>query len=104
MKKEIETLIEESPFGDTGARYSGMLGMTQHFLLQLKSYRLQRKTIEAREHLEADIRGYEEILKSSSEENASNFYKIKRGAIEAGERFANNERVIEQMKSKGIWK
>ncbi len=97
--------IEQSPYGDTGAVYEGLLGMMNHYILQLKSFRTQNKTPEERAHLEADIRGYEEILKSGSQANARKFMEAKQGWIENAsmKRFENNEKVIEYLKVTGLW-
>jgi len=95
--------LEKSPYGDEGTTYSGALGMFQHYILQLKSFRVQDKTKEEREHLESDIRGYEEVLASGSEKNAENFLKIKQEARAIGVRFKNNEDVIKYMKDKNLW-
>lgn len=104
MSKETVTFeIEESPYGDTGATYTGMLGMFNHFLLQLKSFRTLDKTEEERSYLEADIRGYEEVLASGSEENAHIFMKTKHQLSDAGTPAENNEVVVAKMKEMGTW-
>ena len=99
--------IEESPYGDKGQVYEGMLGMIQHFRLQLISFRSQNKTPEERQHLEDDIRGYEIILASGSESNAQAFMEAKRGRRfeENGFKplFKNNLEVIEFCKKSGTW-
>ena len=99
--------IEESPYGDKGAVYEGMLGMMQHFRLQLMSFRNQNKTPAERELLEGDIAGYEEIIKSGSEANAQAFMEAKRGArFEQGgfrELFKDNLAVVEHLKKTGKW-
>ncbi|MGZ3742737.1 MAG: hypothetical protein ACXVB1_00155 [Pseudobdellovibrionaceae bacterium] len=100
----MEVKIEQSPYGDSGAIYHGHLGMFNHYLLQLKHFRKLNKTKEEREYLEADIRGYEAILHSNSEENALKFLEVKREARNAGKRFANNEKIVEHMKQAGLWK
>ena len=103
VSEEIKITIEESPYGDTGSEYEGMLGMMNHFLLQLKSFRTQQKTTEEREYLEADIRGYEQILASGSQNIARAFVKLKQDAARSGARFENNEAVIRHMKENGLW-
>lgn len=100
--------ILESPYGDTGKTYEGMLGMIQHFRLQLISFRGQPgKTAHEEAWLEADIMGYEEILKSNSEENARAFMKIKRGPEweENGfkDLFEDNLQIVEHLKTTGQW-
>lgn len=95
--------IEESPYGDTGAVYVGNLGIMNHFCLQLKSFRNQNKTPEERQYLEDDISGYEEILKSNSEENATSFMVTKSEAMRAGKRFKNNLEIINHLKETGKW-
>lgn len=99
--------IEESPYGDKGAVYEGMLGMIQHFRLQLMSFRSQDKTPKERQHLEDDIEGYEIILASKSEKNAQAFMEAKRGERfrQNGFRslFKNNLEVIEFCKKNGTW-
>ena len=100
----MEIKIEESPYGDKGAVYTGLLGMIQHFRLQLIHYRKQDKTKEEREYLEQDIKGYEMILDSGSEKNAVNFLDLKdqerRGLQKA---FKDNVAVIEFMKANNLW-
>lgn len=103
----MKVTIEKSPFGDEGAVYEGSLGLLQHFRLQLISYRSQNKTKEAREFLEADIKGYEEVLESKSENNAQAFMEAKRGRrFEAKgfeELFKNNREVVAWLKANGKW-
>lgn len=94
--------IEESPYGDTGKVYEGMLGMFQHFRLQLISYRTQNKTPEARQYLEDDIAGYEAVIESGLEENAQNFMKLKKSRI-SPDRFKDNSAIVHYMKSTGVW-
>lgn len=97
--------IEQSPYGDTGVEYDGLLGMMQHFRLQLMSFRNQPKTQEERDYLEADIAGYEEIIKSKSHENARLFIEYKRsGPPDFEEKFANNLAVVDHLKAIGLWK
>jgi len=97
------TTIEESPYGDTGAVYEGALGIMQHFHLQLISFRPQEKTEEERAYLEADIAGYEEIIKSGKEENAQLFMQHKRDPETHLPRFKNNLAVIAYLKEQGLW-
>lgn len=103
-EKPMRIEIEQSPYGDTGAVYHGQLGMMKHYILQLKSFRNQKKTPDERRHMEADIRGYEEIVASGSEDNAIQFMRLKHDARMAGKPYKNNEKVIEHLKEKGIWK
>lgn len=102
-KDELIIEIEESPFGDTGAVYKGLLGMVNHFKLQLTSYRSPLKTKEESEYLERDIAGYDEILKSNSEENAQAFMKAKVNPP-VKPRFSDNLAIVNYLKEKGLWK
>lgn len=97
--------IEESPYGDKGATYEGMLGMINHFVLQLKYFRDQLKTPEERAYLEADIEGYEMILKSNSEKNANTFMKLKHQdrLNKKGRIYPNNTALVNHMKATGAW-
>lgn len=98
----MEIKIEESPYGDSGAVYDGMLGMCQHWILQLKSFRTQNKTKEERDYLEADIRGYEAILESGSQDVAIRFMEIKHTRRrELG--LKDNEMIVDYMKANGLW-
>ena len=102
----MKITTEESPYGDSGAVYDGMLGMMQHYILQLKSFRSPKKTKEESEHLEADIAGYEEVLKSGSEKNAEMFMQTKHRSHVDGIRivFKNNLEVVQYLKSIGRWR
>jgi hypothetical protein len=101
---EIQITVVESPYGDRGAVYEGALGMMNHFLLQLKSFRGQNRTEEEREFLEADIRGYEEILKSNSQKNAREFIHIKHEErIKGITSFPTNEAIVNHLKATGVW-
>lgn len=103
--KDVKIKIERSPYGDSGAEYDGLLGMMQHFRLQLMSFRGQQKTKEDRERLEADIAGYDEIIKSASEENARAFLEHKRsGPPNFEEKFKDSLTVIGHIKTQGLWK
>ena len=99
----MKITIKGSPYGDTGKVYEGALGMFQHYILQLSSFRSQNKTPKEREYLEADIRGYEMIVASGSEKNAVKFLELKRDAITFEDRFENNEKLVEYMKANGHW-
>lgn len=44
----MKVTFEKSPYGDEGKTYCNKLGMIEHFILQLKSYREQDKTQEQR--------------------------------------------------------
>lgn len=104
-KEKIKIEIEESPYGDTGTVYDGLLGMMQHFRLQLISFRSPTKTPEEAEYLEADIRGYDEIIKSKSQDNAEAFMELK-SESRRGRRpgFRNNEEIVNHLKAEGKWK
>lgn len=103
-KDDIQVTIEKSPYGDAGAVYDGMLGMMQHYILQLSSFRSQQHTDEERAYLEADIRGYKEIVKAGKQSNARKFMEIKHESRMTGkEKFANNEKIVEHMKASGLW-
>lgn len=94
----MKITIQESPYGDSGVVYEGVLGMVQHWILQLKSFRNENRTQAEQEHLEADIRGYEQILESGKEDNAKVFLEIKQ---KGG--FPNNEEVVAFLKKNGLW-
>lgn len=102
---EVKITIEESPYGDSGAKYEGLLGMMNHFILQLKSFRHPNKSSEDAAYLEADIRGYQEVLDSGSQDNAREFLRIKQkgNPLAGNQRFENNEAVVAFMKEQGIW-
>ena len=100
---EIEVEIEESPYGDKGKTYKGYLGMMNHWILQLQSFRSPTKSKEEAEYLEADIRGYEEVLKSGHEQNAINFMNEKHQARVAGRRHADNECIVAYLKENKRW-
>ena len=100
---EMKVEIEESPYGDKGKTYSGFLGMTNHWIMQLKSFRSPTKTKEESDYLEADIRGYEEILKSGQEQNAVAFMTEKHEAMRKGRRHANNEEIVKYLKETKRW-
>lgn len=100
----MEIKIEKSPFGDEGVTYTGQLAMFNHFRLQLISYRTQDKTPEERAYLEADIAGYDEILKSGHEENAQEFMKNKRDPATYLNRFKDNLSLVNWLKANGKWK
>ena len=97
----MEIKIAKSPYGDAGTTYTGMLGMTNFFKLQLISFRSQEKTDAERQHLEADISGYDEILQRNNEDDACAFYILKQ---HADSDFENNMEVIKELKRTGAWK
>lgn len=112
MKEEVEYHFNEkdqtitivrSPFGDEGVVYNGYLGLINHFILQLKSYRALPKTTEEREYLEMDIAGYEELLAKGSEEIVNSFINIKQRARASGKPFKNNLEIIDGMKMMKLW-
>lgn len=99
----MKITIEASPFGDAGEVYEGEIGMFKHFRLQLISYRDQPKTKEQREHLEADIAGYDEVIASGKEENARAFLVNKRDENHR-DKFKNNLELVQFLKDSGQWK
>lgn len=103
--------IEQSPYGDTGKTYEGMLGMINHFLLQLESFRPQ--WLNDPEHLayiDRDIAGYKELL-TTNEETVQAWMTLKRGGKPgrpASEddhyiRWPDNLAIVEHMKASGAW-
>lgn len=96
--------IIRSPYGDQGTTYVGELDFLRHTLLQLKYYlKTQKRTPQQLAHLKADIKGYEELIETGSEENASVFLRMKHEAMKGGLRFPNNLAIIQHMKNEGIW-
>lgn len=96
--------VDQSPFGDSGTTYEGMLGVLNHLLLQLKSYRKIKKTQAERDYLETDIAAYEEIINSGSETNAQVFIKTKQeDRLGKVRKFKNNRDVINFLKETGKW-
>lgn len=93
--------IEESPYGDKGVTYDNNLGMIKHFILQLKSFRVLKKSPKQMQHLEDDIKGYELILESKSEKNVSEFLKLKHSM--PGLNLITNIERINYMKENGLW-
>lgn len=95
--------IEESPYGDKGAVYNGLLGMCQHWIYQLASFRDPRKTKEEADYLEKDICGYGILLDTGVEENVRKFLEIKQNARINKQRFANNLEIVMYMKTNDLW-
>lgn len=81
----------------------GMLPVFNELLEQLESMLAPDLSAQRREHLEADIRGYKEIIASQSENNARKFMEIKSNARSEGRRFKDNEAVIAYMKENKLW-
>lgn len=100
----MKIIIEKSPYGDEGKTYDGILGMFNHYILQLESFRSHTKTKEERDYLEADILGYKRILESNSHANAENFMKTKNEERMTGVRkFANNNEIVEHLIKENLW-
>lgn len=95
--------VVSSEWDKPGIKRTGCLGLMEHTLLQLKSYRQLNKTPEKRQHLEDDISGYEMILATGSEKNAEHFFELKAKSIKMREPFKNNLEVIKALKNAGIW-
>jgi hypothetical protein len=98
--------MEESPYGDTGAVYEGALGMMNHWVLQLETFKTQpSQTKEGLEAIDADITGYKEILASGSQENANKFLEIKtNGKRGVGLEYKDNLAIVNHMKENNLWK
>ena len=101
----VKITLEESPYGDKGKTYDGMLGMINHWILQLQHFRQQpAQTSAGIEAIDADIAGYQEVLDSGKEENAQTFLKIKekgyRGLMKP---FKDNKAIVQHMKESGLW-
>ena len=100
----MKIIMEKSPYGDEGKVYEGTLGMLNHFVLQLESFRSPTKTKEQAEYLELDIKGYKRILESNSEKNADNFMKIKDEERLTGiYKFANNNEIVDHLIKENLW-
>ena len=93
----------ESPW-DNGT-YEGILGMFVHYIKQLEYFRKQKEQDDdGRAAIDADIRGYQQILDSKSEQNADTFLKIKAlGHTGKMKPFRTNEDVVKHMKENGLW-
>lgn len=83
--------------------FNDPLDMFKQFLEQLESMRGSHQTKEQSDYLEADIRGYKEVIESGSAKNAEAFMAAKKDAILRNHRFKNNEAIVEHLKSIDHW-
>lgn len=99
----MKVTIEQSPYGDTGKTYEGLLGMINHYILQLENFRPQHVNSPDRlAHLERDIAGYKELLKTD-EDTVNRFMKAKHEWTDTLRRFKDNLEIVEHMKANGEW-
>lgn len=93
----------EAPWTNGEEEFKGMLGFIQQTKQQLLFYKSQGNNSD---HINKDINGYDELLKSKSEDNVRKFMEIKQD-IRCGRsslNLTNNMEIVEHIKKIGEWK